>query len=391
MAKLTARTVQAQRLPGVFSDGNGLYLQVAPGGSRSWIYRYQRDRRRREMGLGSVDAIGLAEARELAAAARRVLTAGGDPIEARRAERARAEVAVAKVVTFQEAAERYVTAHKAGWRNPKHAAQWGATLAAYAYPVFGDLPVADIDTGLVLKAIEPIWATKSETATRVRGRVESILDWARVRGYRCEGENPARWRGHLNHILPAKSAVAKVVHHASLPYAELPGFWPRLQVQDGLGARALELCVLTATRTSELLGARWDEIDIDTATWTIPALRMKAAAQHRVPLSDAALALLHKLAAIRMGELIFPGQSPGRPLSAMTMVMTLRRMMVPATPHGFRSTFRTWTAEQTAFPHEVAEAYQRGDLFEKRRQLMAAWATYCTTPRGVGRVVPIRA
>jgi integrase len=400
---LTAREVQTLKTPGLHGDGNGLYLKIAPTGAKVWIHRYQIAGRRRDMGLGSAAVVTLAEAREKAREVRRLVAEGVDPIEQRVGEAAAAALAVATAMTFRQCAEAYIASMRAGWKNAKHGSQWSSTLENYAFPVMGELPIAAIDIGLVLRVLEPIWPKKTETASRLRGRIESILDYAKVRGYR-DGENPARWKGHLDHILPAKAAVAKVRHHPSMPYADLPGFWPRLQVQDGLAARALELCILTATRTSELLGARWAEIDMDTATWTIPAERMKADVEHRVPLSDAALALLRKLASIRVGDHVFPGQSSGRPLSQMAMLMVTRRMSVAATPHGFRSTFRTWAAEQTAFPFEVAEAalahtqgdktvaaYQRGDMFEKRRQLMAAWATYCTTPRAAGKVVSIRA
>jgi integrase len=291
---------------------------------------------------------------------------------------------------------------RSGWKNAKHAAQWSATLETYAYPVMGSLPIAGIDTGLVLKVLEPIWTVKTETASRLRGRIEAVLDYAKVRGY-CAGENPARWKGHLDNILPAKGDVAKVEHHASLPYTEIAAFWPRLQIQDGLGARALELAILTACRSGEVLGAVWSEIDMEARTWIIPAERMKAEAEHRVPLSEPAVALLRKLAALRQGEFVFPGQRPNRPLSNMSMMAVLRRMKVPVTPHGFRSTFRTWVAERTGYPHEVAEAalahtlgdkvvlaYQRGDLFEKRRRLMDDWAVFVGTAAPVGDVVPLR-
>jgi integrase len=386
---LTARHVQTIKTPGYFADGNGLYLQVTETGAKSWIFRYAIRGRRRDMGLGSASLFTLAEAREKALEAKRLLASGIDPIEAKRARAAASAVETARLVTFRECAESYVESMRAGWRNRKHAAQWETTLETYAFPTIGELPVAEIDTGLVEKVLRPIWTTKTETASRLRGRIESILDYARVSGHRS-GENPARWKGHLDHILPAKGTVAKVEHHASLPYADMPAFWPRLQARDGLGARALELCVLTACRTGEVIGARWNEIDLDARLWTIPAGRMKAGVEHRVPLSEPAITLLRKLATIRRGDLVFAGQSAGRPLSNMTMLATLRRMKVAATPHGFRSTFRTWAAEKTSFPHEVAEAalahtieskvvaaYQRGDFFEKRRALMEAWANYC--------------
>lgn len=387
-AGLSARAVQTMREPGLFADGNGLYLQISKTGAKSWVFRYQIAGRRRDMGLGSLSVFGLSEARQKAAAARRMVAEGIDPLDAREAERAAAAVVAPTVATFRQCAESFIETNKAGWSNPKHAAQWSATLEAYAFPMMGDLPINVVSTEHVLSILTPIWATKTETASRLRGRIESVLDFAKVKGLR-EGENPARWKGHLDHILPAKSKVASVEHHASLPYAEMPAFWPRLQVQDGTGARALELAVLTACRSGEVLGATWAEIDMDGAVWIIPAGRMKAGQEHRVPLTAPALALLRKMAAIRMGEFVFPGQAKSKPLSNMSMAMVLRRMKVDATPHGFRSTFRTWAAEKANYPHEICEAalahtqgdkvvaaYQRGDFFEKRRRLMEEWAEF---------------
>jgi integrase len=400
-AGLSARKVETTKTPGLFADGNGLYLQVTSTGAKTWIFRYKLDGRRRDMGLGSASLVSLADARERALNAKKMVAAGVDPIEVKKAETAARAVGAAKAMTFRQCAEAYIELNRAGWKNEKHAAQWTSTLVTYAYPSIGDLPINAIDTGLVLGVLEPIWTKKTETASRVRGRIESILDYAKVRGYRA-GENPARWKGHLDHILPAKGAVAKVEHHPALPYSEVPAFWLRLQMQDGLSARALEFAILTATRTAEVLGARWDEIDIDARTWSIPAERMKAGDPHRVPLSDQATALLRKLSAIRTGDLVFEGKAKGQPLSDMAMNMVLRRMNVAATPHGFRSTFRTWTAEQTRFPDAVAEAalahtlddkvvaaYQRGDLFDKRRELMTAWANYCDG-KADENVVPLR-
>lgn len=387
-AGLTARQVQTQKITGLFADGGGLYLQVTPTGSKTWIYRFQLAGRRRDMGLGSTADLTLAEARERAAAARRLASEGIDPIERRKADKAVAALTDAKVMTFKACAEAYIRSMHEGWRNAKHASQWSSTLETYAYPEIGDLAVGTIDTAFVCKVLEPIWKTKTETASRVRGRIESILDYAKVRGYRS-GENPARWKGHLDNILPAKGALAKPRHHASLPYGDMGLFWPRLQVQDGMGARALEFVILTATRSAETFGARWSEIDLEAKIWTIPSVRMKAGTEHRVPLTDPALGLLRKVSAIRMNDYIFPGQGIERSLSNMAMLATLRRMRVDVTPHGFRSTFRTWGAEQTSFPAEVLEAalahtrgdkvtaaYQRGDLFAKRRELMAAWAKF---------------
>jgi integrase len=286
----------------------------------------------------------------------------------------------------------YIAGYRAGWRNPKHASQWQATLATYAEPVIGGLSVQAVDTALVLKVLEPIWTVKPETAGRVRGRIESILDWAKVRGYRT-GENPARWRGHLDKLLPARSKVRRVEHHAALPYAELPGFLVSLRQQAGIAARALEFAICTAARTGEVIGARWGEIDLLDKTWTLPATRMKAGKEHRVPLSARALAILKEMQAHRHADnaFVFPGAKPGRPLSNMVFLMLLRRIgRGDVTAHGFRSTFRNWAAERTSFPAEVAEmalahtvsdktvaAYNRSDLFERRRRLMSAWTTFC--------------
>lgn len=387
---LSARRVETIREPGFYADGNNLYLRVEAAGSRQWIFRYAFGGKRRDMGLGPVSVVTLADARRKAIEARNQVLAGVDPIEAKRQATADAALATAKAMTFRQAAEAYIEAMRPGWRNAKHAAQWGSTLETYVYPTMGALPVAAIDTGLVVKVLEPIWSTKTETAGRVRGRIEAILDWARVRGFRT-GENPGRWKGHLSQILPARGAVAKVEHHVALPFAEVPAFWTKLRQQDGGGARALEFLILTAARSGEVLGARWDEIDMAAAVWTIPAARMKAAAEHRIPLSEPAVELLRKAAETRLGAFVFPGQRDDRPLSNMTMTVLLRRMKIEATAHGFRSSFRTWTAELTGFPHEVAEAalahsvpdavvaaYRRGTFFDKRRDLMAAWARFVT-------------
>lgn len=388
VAALSARKVDAIKMPGLYADGGGLYLQVTGTGAKTWIFRYQLAGRRRDMGLGSAATVALAEAREKALAERKRVAAGVDPIEARRASAAAQALAEAKATTFKEAAESYIAAHRAGWKNAKHAAQWAATLEAYAYPVIGKLPIGGIDTPLVLKVLEPIWNVKAETAQRVRGRIEAILDYAKVRGQRS-GENPARWKGHLDHTLPPRDKVAPVKPHPALPYASMPTFWPRLQVQDGMGSRALEFAILTAARSGEVLGARWTEIDLDGKKWTVPAERMKAGQEHRVPLSGQALALLRKLAAVRTCDFVFPGQSGKQALSNMVMTMLLRRLKVDVTTHGFRSTFRTWVAEQTQFPDTVAEAalahtiddkvvaaYQRGTMIEKRATLMQAWADF---------------
>lgn len=404
IGKLTALAVPREKRPGYHGDGGGLYLQVSPGGAKSWVFRFKVEGRTREMGLGPVHAISLAEAREAATECRRLRVQGIDPIEARKAKRQQARLEAAKGMTFRTCAERYIGAHKAGWRNPKHPLQWASTLTTYAYPVFGDLPVKAIDVGLVMKAVEPIWATKTETASRLRGRIESVLDWAAARGYR-QGDNPARWRGHLDKLLPRRSKVQRVQHHPALAYDEVGAFMEALRSQGGMAAKALELCILTAARTSETINARWDEIDLAAKLWTIPASRIKAGKEHRVPLSAPALALLAQLAEARSGEFVFPGGKAGKPLSNMALLALLKRMgRGELTVHGFRSAFRDWAAERTHFPREVAEmalahaigdkveaAYRRGDLFEKRRRLMDEWARFCALPRHSGDVVPIAA
>jgi integrase len=388
-AGLTARQVETLKKPGLFADGGGLYLQRTASGAKSWVFRFQISGCRRDMGLGSADIFSLADAREKARAARRLVAEGTDPIDSRQAERAARAVGAAKTMSFKECADAYIRAHQSGWRNAKHATQWGATLTTYVYPVFGSLPVGAVDVGLVMKAIEPIWSTKPETASRVRGRIEAILDWATVRQYRS-GENPARWRGHLENLLPKKTKVRAVEHHAALPYVELAAFMVELRQQEGIAASALEFAILTAARTGEVLGACWEEIKMAERLWVIPGDRMKGRREHRVPLSGAAMAIVEKMAGLRMSDFVFPGAAAGRPLSNMALLMTLRRMKRDdLTAHGFRSTFSDWCAERTAFPAEVREmalahavgdkveaAYRRGDLFDKRRQIMDAWARF---------------
>jgi integrase len=377
---------------GMHGDGGGLWLQITEGGA-SWVFRFMLNGRARSMGLGPLALFDLKEARAKALDARRLCYQGIDPIEQREAAKAQQRLDAAKAITFQQCADAYINAHRAGWRNGKHAAQWTATLATHAEAISA-LPVQTIDTALVLKVLEPIWTTKPETASRVRGRIERILDWAKVSGYR-DGENPARWRGHLDHLLAARSKVRRVKHHAALPFAELPGFLVALREQEGISARALEFCVLTAARTGEVIGARWSEIDLIDKTWTVSAERMKPGREHRVPLPPRALAILQEMQAHRHGDdgFVFPGGKDGKPLSNMAFLMLLRRMdRSDLTAHGFRATFKTWATDRTGFQHEIVEAslahvvgskveqaYQRSDHFEKRRRLMQQWATFCTT------------
>jgi integrase len=401
LQRLSAVKVAKLREAGRYSDGGGLYLQVSSFGTKAWTFRYQINGRPRLMGLGALHTVTLAEARDTARECRKLIRTGIDPIEVKREKRLQAALEGARGVTFKDAAERYIEAHKASWRNPVHAAQWPATLSAYAYPVIGHLSVAAIDTGLVSKVLSPIWSEKPETASRVRGRIEAVLDYASVHGYR-QGENPARWRGHLDKILPKRSKVRKVQHHRALPYAELGAFMVDLRKQEGIAPRALEFTILTCARTGEAIRAKWPEIDVSKKLWTVPGARMKGGRDHRVPLSDAAVALLKALPHEKGSDWVFIGGKSGKPLSNMAMLELMRGMGIAAVPHGFRSTFRDWAAEQTNYPHELAEmalahvvsdkveaAYRRGDMFEKRRRLASAWAAYCGTASRGGDVVPI--
>ena len=400
--RLTARTVAAKK-PGrvgtrVYSDGGGLYLQVAPGGSKQWVFRFMLNGTARKMGLGSINTITLAEARAEAERYRRMVRDGIDPIEHRKNARVARRIEAASSKTFKECAEAYITAMTPGWKNAKHAGQWTATLETYVYPDMGKLPVNVIDTATVMRVVEPIWTAKTETASRVRGRIEAVLDWATVRGYRT-GDNPARWKGHLAALLPAKTTVRAVEHQRALPYEEFGGFMRKLRAMDGISPRALEFQVLTAVRPGEALGARWPEIDRDKKLWTIPGARMKGGKgqrDHVVPLSAAALAVLDAMEPHRRLDdggtgFVFPGDGGKRPLSNMAPMSVLKRMKLAdrATAHGFRSTFRDWAAERTAYAREVCEmalahaidskveaSYRRGDLLDKRRRLMDEWARF---------------
>jgi integrase len=409
--KLSAVEVTKAKGPAVLHDGGGLYLRVSPTGAKSWVYRFQLDGKRRDMGLGPFPDISLAEARQKATGHRKQRHEGIDPLDAKVVQRQAQRLSAAKGRTFREVAEEYIGRNQAGWRNAKHRQQWRNTLVTYVYPVLGELPVSAIDTGLVVQVLDPIWREKPETATRVRGRIEAVLDAATVRGFR-QGPNPAMWKGNLAHLLPARAKVRKVEHHAAIAFDDMPEFLAALRGREGMSARALEFAILTAVRTGEVLGARWGEIDLAAKLWTVPAERMKAGRELRVPLSDAALAVLEKvrpLALVRDGEPdpaapVFPGPRRALPMSNMVLLMLLRRMKRDdATPHGCRSTFSDWAAERTAYPREVVEmalahaienkveaAYRRGDLFDKRRRLMADWARFCEAPPA-GEVVPLRA
>jgi integrase len=387
--KLTALFVARHRKPGRYADSitPGLYLQITGSAGRSWLYRYQTDGRAHQIGLGPTRAVSLEQARNAAADLRRQHRLGNDPLKARRAEKLQHR---AKAITFAECFDAYVAAHSAGWK-PKHAALWRSSMMQHALPVLGDLPVAEIDTAAVLRVLTPIWTTKTETADKLRARIEAVMDQAKVLGYR-DGENPARWRGHLDKLLAAPGKVRRVEHRAAMAYGDIPEFMAQLHVRE---ARALEFAILTAARTSEVLGARWQEFDLDNAIWTVPGKRMKGGKEHRVPLSPAALEIVEAVKSD--SDLVFPvGDQSGR-----AIYRELKRMGIGTTAHGFRSTFRDWAGE-SGIPREVAEAalahvvgnkaeraYARSDLFERRRALMKSWARYCAGSDP--DVVPLRA
>ena len=388
--RLTDIVIRRLMKPGMHNDGNGLYLKIKETGTRSWVLRYKRGLRpdgtprSHFMGLGPYPAVSLAKAREKADCARAQLRNGVNPIEERRSPAAASK----KVVSFREAAERYIAAHEAGWRNEKHRYQWNATVLEYAGGFIGEMNVAAIETNDILRVLEPIWTAKPDTATRLRGRLEAVIDWATARQLR-KGDNPARWKGHLKHLLPARNKNG-IEHYAALPWAETPMFMAELRAINSISARALEFTILTAARTGETLGAKWVEIDEENAIWTVPGERMKAGAVHRVPLSKASLAILDDQIQMMRNPFIFTGARQGLGLSNMSMLKVIRRLRPGLTVHGFRSAFRTWAAEQTNFPREIAEAclahtvgnaversYRRGDFFEKRRTLLTAWANFC--------------
>jgi integrase len=405
MSKLNAARMRTLTKPGAYGDGAGLYLQVRGPANRSWLYRFKLHGRSHLMGLGIVADVSLAEAREAAGSARKLVRQGINPIDQRRAQRADA---IQPGLTFAQVAGVYIKAHEPSWRSAKHRQQWHNTLDTYAGPILGKLPVDQVDVGAVLRVLEPLWREKTETASRLRGRIEAVLDYATARGWRS-GENPARWRGHLDNLLPARSKVAKVQHHPALPWREIGGFMATLAEEEGVSALALRFAVLTAARTGEVIGARWSEVDVKASTWTVSAERMKASREHRVPLSEGALDVLREVAKLstdpKTDGFMFPGGRAGKPLSSMALLMLLRRMeRSDLTAHGFRSTFRDWCAEATNYPREVAEAalahtlrdkteaaYQRGDLMEKRRRLMAEWGMFCSKSSASGGVAPVRA
>jgi integrase len=389
-SKLTARKVKSAK-PGKYSDGGNLYLIVSETGARKWVLRFTWRGRAKEMGLGSATSVPLADAREKSASARRKIAQGLNPIDERKRD--------GGIPTFGEVADEVREALSAGFRNEKHKAQWKSTLENYAAPLRGK-PVDTIATDDVLAVLKPIWASKAETASRVRGRIEKVLDAAKAKGFR-NGENPARWRGHLDHLLPRPLKLARG-HHAAMPYEDVAAFITKLREREASAALALELCILTAARSGEILGMRWSEINFDKKIWTVPADRMKAGREHRVPLSPRAAAILRSLEKLKGSEFCFPGQARNKPLSNMAMEMVLRRMKIEdVTVHGFRSSFRDWAGNVSSFPREITEtalahvigdkaeqAYRRSDALEKRRKLMEAWAAYCE-PRNSSNIVQL--
>lgn len=368
----------------------GLYLYINPTGARSWVLRMMVGSKRRHMGLGAFPTVTLAQAREKSRTAREEVINGIDPISLRKQAASELHAQQRSEITFEQASNAYIEAHGDSWRNPKHRAQWASTLNTYAFPHMGSLHVAHVQQPHVLAALEPIWKSKNETASRLRGRIEAILDWATVRHYRS-GENPARWKGRLDKLLPAPAKIKKVTHHKALAVDKMPGFMKDLRERAGYSARALEFAILTAARSGEIRGASWNEIDLTSGVWTVPADRMKAGKEHRVPLSEQALKLLQSLPRMVGSELAFPS-ARGVPLSDMSLLAVMKRMEVDAVPHGFRSTFRDWVGECTTYPRELAEnalahvlqnkveaAYRRGDALEKRRTMMQEWANFCTS------------
>jgi integrase len=401
--RLTSLAVERARKPGLYADGGGLYLQVSGVRGRSWIFRFMIRDKARSMGLGSFPSVPLAAARAAASECRRELQAGIDPITAREARKVEGLLAEARGVTFKAYCEAYIRDNKSQWRNARHFQQWQNSLSTYAYPILGLLPVQKIDAPLIRQVLAPIWEAKSATASRLRGRLESVLDYATALEYR-KGDNPARWRGHLENTLPKPSKLASVKHHAALPYTEIGEFMAEIRAQEGVPARALEFAILTGARTGEVLGAQPAEFDLSAGIWKIPAARIKGGREHRIPLSAPAAAIVADMIKIHGGAFVFPGSRYGKPPYPGAILKLLKRMgRDRLTVHGFRSTFRDWAGEMTGFAREVVErslahvmgdkteaSYARGDLLEKRRRLMDEWAQYCSAPFVDGNVLPLR-
>lgn len=401
--ELSATEVKRLTKTGVHAVGvvAGLLLQVSPSGARSWILRATVGTKRRDIGLGGYPDISLAQAREKARDTKEQIKAGVDPVEQRKSANADLKNRQRTQITFDDAAERFIANKQHEFKSKKHTAQWSSTLNTYASPIIGKLPVAEIELNHIIQILEPIWLEKTQTAKRLRGRIESVLSWATVAGFRS-GDNPARWKGHLDTVLPKPSKVTKVKHHKAIPWQEMGAFMTELKKREGMAAKALEFVILTATRSGEVRGGTWDEIDLKSGIWTVPLERMKAGKEHRVPLSKEAIQLLKSIPMLEGTKYIFAAPRGGK-LSDMSLSAVVRRMKVEAVPHGFRSTFRDWCSESTNYPHAVAEmalahtignkveaAYRRGDLFAKRVRLMQEWAKYCNTEQVKGEVVGIR-
>jgi integrase len=424
--RLKAVEIKGLKAEGLYADGGGLYLRCTSSGSQSWIYRYRADGKLRDMGLGPVSSVPLAKARQLAAECTRQRRSGIDPIQDRHAQRAAAKRAEARGATFKTCAEELIASRESGWSNAQHHQQWIHSLRDYVYPLIGDIAVSAIDTDLVLAVLQQpaigdggkdstLWVARTETASRVRSRIEAVLSYAAKVKKAREGENPAQWRGHLDQYLPPRAKVRSVQHQPALPYAEIPAFMAKLRARESTTARALEFTILCAARMGEVLGnrmlseadpaklgARFDEIDLKEWIWTVPAVRMKTRKPHRVPLSARAVAIVQEMAASRQNDLLFPGVVSGRPIGGTTVREMLCELRPGVTTHGFRSTFRTWAGAQTRVPREVAEmalahkvgdaverAYWRDDLLDKRRDLMEAWADFCERTPASGEVVPL--
>jgi integrase len=400
--RLKALQIKHLTDPGWYPDGRGLYLQVSKTGTKSWVYRYEIDGQERRQGLGSLLDVSLEEARKAASNSRQLRTSGIDPIDHKHQLQESRQLEAAKGMTFKECATSYIDSHKAGWKNSKHESQWRNTLETYAYPSIGSLPIQIVDVGLVMQILEPIWYEKTETASRVRQRIENVLDWAKARGYRT-GENPALWRGHLDKLLPKRAKVQKVKHLNAMPYAELPEYFIELRKRETLAAKALAFAILTATRSNEAREARWSEIDVKKGIWIIPEARMKAGREHRVPLTPECMSILKVIKPDKTNDFVFPGLGKDTSISDAALLKSLKQTHPTLTVHGFRSSFRDWCAEMTNYPRELAEAalahalkdqteaaYQRGDMFDKRRKLMYSWADYCLTGKKTSKkVAPI--
>ena len=402
MGKLNTIFVQKAQKAGLHGDGDGMYLQISKDGHKSWIFRFTLNKRSRAMGLGSVDLVSLAEARIKATACRKLLLDGLDPIESKKASRQAQSLKDAKAISFEQCSIAYIDSHRPSWKNAKHADQWTNTIKTYANPIIGHLSIQDVDTALVMKVLEPIWYKKTETASRLRNRIELVLSWATVRGYRT-GENPALWRGHLDKLLPKRSSLQHVKHFSALPMNEMGSFIEKLRALGGIVSLGLEFQILTACRTNEVMGARWSEFDIAGAIWTIPASRMKAKREHRVPLSTRTLEIIKSLKNSEESEFVFPGRYNGQLSNNAFLALIKKRLKLEVTAHGFRSTFSDWASEKTGHPREAVEmslahsikdateaAYRRGDLLLKRQSLMNDWAKFCaTSPSGSGKVINI--